>query len=309
MTSSNILNLPFDLQPEILLKLSLTEFSRVCQTNSKLNAICKDERWWKRKFAELTGESVIDESKIPPELATTWFEKTRILWQLLHPKSIWSLTIEHTEPNTISLIKNYDLPSEDAVREMIAKDFNDKDVSVNRLMYYYMQWIIGNPMQIADDEDQAEFENWLRDARPIAKQILRGYRNMSSTDVQQLLSPVRWPIYDFRLAQTPLIELDSNVHHSYTIFNESGALVSVLSSNKLKVFALITIVLNYYDLLNDKHSYDGIQEFFKNLDLKFIRHDIKVYTLNDVLRIFIDETDYSDIDWTLSVGRLFKKIN
>lgn len=288
-SSSLFQTLPQDLQIQILILLPIPDLEQFCSTSPQVQSICKNENLWMHKFAELSS-SPVGSHKVPIELAATWFHRTRILWQMLHPKKLYQL-IKDEADYPISTISSY-TGKKTNVKKCIVEDYqSDYRVrsSINRYINDIIHKLINrqNPVgNINRKLYEVLQKQTISDVQDLDELINYGYNDDDSGQDVKISFHSSW-----------LIDTDSSgTDLAFSVYNYDfdkyeSVMFSMRAENRFIAYALMAMLLNYTYLFPQTQTLNNIRLFRNRLFEEANRNhetfvEPSIYTTNDVMKVF-----------------------
>lgn len=259
MDNFPFLELPRELQANILLNEDIQTLGRLCSTNSEIDQLCRDESFWKDKFHRLSNSPPgLPGLPEPTEMGRTWMAQTHLLWKLLHPETVFTI-VEHIndeneegQPIITSLVLgNFKVDTLEHVKQCILEAYHNR---VDPLYTSFTTTIanLQGAYQAGDAPDLAQFMDFQLTADDDLKVLFQnsGFVGITYSIYQNYL---------FKLGPSPrtdnLIVYDGDMYVD-VLFTVQG--VENWADPVIKVFATL---LNFRHLFGVA-SGGGFNEFY-----------------------------------------------
>lgn len=307
--------LPKDIQIELLSTLDTRTLGHLCQTDSSISQLCKDENLWKLRFLE-----IVKDDYIPNEIASTWFQKVRLILALFEPQTSLTLFTDDTTSmvdlgykgtHSWQFQKNFEILGNYVAKEIkiskncLMRDYNNR----NQPMYGVMTRAMNQYLKIQTEKRYRNKNKKYPEINAFANILKSGLTNFDYLyyiTINDNISP------SFDVSEIPFFDLEPNSSnesltlvefHSYDFGRVS---LTISGTNVDKMYALLATIINYYQLIKDngrmwsKHNHE-VYVIGNNMWHWLQKRDPNkrpIYTKEDVKHLFSLRPDASKDDNT-----------
>lgn len=257
LSESKLLSLPPDILILTLLNLDYQSLAHVCQTYTKLRNICQNERLWYQKFLDLTG-SINSTSGllIPSILATTWFERVKLIWELLHPTKVYTLVqiFRNTNDNVYNVLATIKAKTDEEAHNVLANKFNNRISPLYEIFATYSHDIQVRGYPRAWGIGTETHNNYISSINKLANSDT----DVTAGNIQLFLLYNDIDEFSLILSENSLISFsrDLSLIPTLSVYKRSidTVLFTIVSTNINEIYAIFATLLNFSDIFKSKRQ-------------------------------------------------------
>ena len=248
--SFNFSALPFDLQLNTLLELPIPVLSQICQTNSTIRNLCRDERLWKKKLLTLTNSA---QKEISPALASTWREKAELFWNLLDPKICVTVVFDSEYTNNKTILGNYLVETEEESYVCLVKDYNKKIEPVYSVIKSEIKrWYDQLKDLYVSDKEKMLIKSIYEETKPLTVDFLRNFLINNSDETYSY----------YNIQRSLLIDLDTTSNTTLNLFsrdvNNDIPILTITGLPENKFYIFLGLMIDYSDLFTTNELFTNL---------------------------------------------------
>lgn len=272
--------LPIELQNTILHEADVQTIGRFCKTNKHIYSFVKAERFWENKFRSLIGKRKCKFVPLFLELGSTWLERVKVIWRMLHPKSIYTLLIQEWDDECGFI-------SFEEARVVCNFTANDMQHAHERIFTFFMDAI--EPVFYAINKAIRRHRK-IKHIKTVddLKALFIDSEDYEFTITKNMY----FEIDDTSLKTCTLVTTDSDDKIFKSWYNTDGLLtIRTINQDKINLYLASMMFLFENELWSERNGEQlvvGPSDHYKRT------HPNVLYRINQELKgIFIDEDDYS----------------
>ena len=295
--SFQFLNLPLDNQLDVILNLDLKTIGEIGRANREISELCRYERVWREQFRMLSKLADSNKHSIPKELASTWKERMRVMWSIIHPKKVF--TLYQIDPRIKSDIFSDSIYPHVVISNIKAVDWEDAAERITNLYNNHVEPLYSSILSFRKEMTRKYSKNKKApndDPYPMNKSLAQDmFCDFTAVEKDSTKDGVY-----FEFMYNSFIRFgNDNETNNLLQFNNGCPKIelTISGANEVQTRMFLALLLNYRHLFNC-NKYDGIGYIIRNFlgriaqmesYEKFKRPD--VYDEGSIVRI-IEKCDY-----------------